>query len=133
MCRRDHGLAWDEFCNLTLAQLEALEERRAIEIRHARHDAAFIVSTLFNLNRGSGSDPLTPYDFLPGFEQDPDEKEAEDKRKAAVRGVRAAFAMQPVNISAAAVKSMKARILIRLQDQGYMDAEDIMREAYPNL
>jgi hypothetical protein len=130
LCRRDHGLTWAEFEALTLAQLEALDERRAIEIRHARHDAAFIVSAIYNASLGPGVEPLSPFDFLPGFEPDPEEREREQARKAIVSSIRQTLAMLP---TPEAVRTMRDKIVTRLKAQGYTDAEDIIREAYPNL
>lgn len=120
---------------MTLARLEALEERRAIKIRHARHDAAFIVATLFNVHRGGKGEAVSPFDFLPGFEVDPVAKEAEDRRTAAVRGVRAVFAMMPDKATSEQVKERIGKIIDRLLAQGYTDAEarGILSEAYPNL
>lgn len=133
ICRSDHGLSWDEFCDLTLAQFEALEERRAIRIRHRRHDAAFIVSTLLNLNRGTtDSDWISPYDFLPGFERDPEEVEAEERRKNAIRSVRFTF-LSLKNASQERVLEVREKLLSSLRGQGFSDPEAMMTEAFPNL
>lgn len=132
LCRRDHGLTWAEFEDLTLAQLEALEERRAIAIRHSRHDAAFIVATLFNLNRTADIEPLSPYDFLPGFERDPEERAAEQRRKEIIKGIRSTFAGM-IGASKAEVLEMRDKMVTRLQADGYEDAAEIMTQAFPNL
>lgn len=123
---------WDEFQALTLAQLEALEERRAIQIRHARHDAAFIVSAMLNANRAPDMEALTPYDFLPGFEEPEDEREARQRRKEIIRGIRVTFAALG-GASAEEVKGMRDKMVARLKVDGHADADEIMGEAFPNL
>lgn len=133
MCRREHGLSWDEFCNLTFPQFEALEERRAIEIRHARHDAAFIAATLMNINRASSSEEwLSPFDFLPGFERDPAEIEAEHRRRDVVRSIRYAF-LSMRNLPREKVLEARDKMVARLKANGYENAEELMTEAYPDL
>lgn len=131
LCRRDHGLTWAEFQDITLAQLEALEERRAVQIRHARHDAAFIVATLFNVN-GSG-EHVSPLDFLPGFELDPAEVEAARWRKETIKGIRRTLGTLPKGTKPADVKILVSRMIQRLKDGGHDDAEQILDEAFPNL
>jgi hypothetical protein len=125
-------LTWAEFERLTLAQLEALEERRAIQIRHARYDAAFIVSTLFNVNKSSDVEPVSPLDFLPGFEEDPEERETRQRRKEVIKSIRSTFAGMP-GAKAEDVKAMRDKIVRRLLANGHADAAEIMTEAYPNL
>lgn len=130
LCRRDHGLTWAEFQGLTLAQLEALEERRAIAIRHARYDAALVAAAVLNAN-AQGAEPLTPFDFLPGFEEPEEDRLARQHRKEVIKSIRhtlAALAAQPEE-----VKVMRLKIIDRLKSQGHEDAEAIMTEAFPNL
>ena len=133
LCRSDHGLTWEEFLGVTLAQLEALEERRAIKIRHARHDAAFVVSAILNTNLPSGTEPFTPFDFLPGFEQDPEVVETRKRRKKVIASIRSTFAKLPPGTTPAKVQELRASIVARLEAQGYKDAAEMMTEAYPNL
>lgn len=125
-------MTWKEFQNVTLAQLEALEERRAIQIRHARYDAALVAAAICNVNLPAGEIPISPFDFLQGFEQDPEEREALKRRKEIVKNIRVAFAKLPVGTSAAAVQGLRAKMVSRLQAQGY-DGEEILKEAYPDL
>jgi hypothetical protein len=126
-------LSWEEFCELTFPQFEALEERRAIQIRHARHDAAFIVATLLNVNRvSSDSDWCSPFDFLPGFERDPQEVEAEQRRREVVRSIRQTFINMP-DASHERVQEARGKIIARLKERGYEDAEQLMTDAFPNL
>lgn len=132
LCRRDHGLTWDEFQSITLAQLEALEERRAIQIRHARHDASFIVATLFNLQRGDSAEVLSPFDFLPGFERDPDEVEAEKIRKETIADIRRTFTRMR-GATMERVQEVRRKILDTLRERGFDRPEEIITEAFPNL
>lgn len=133
VCRGDHGLSWAEFEDLTFAQYEALEERRTIRIRHARFDAALIVSTLYNINRAGDMEYLSPLDFLPGFEEDEDIKRARLARKQAVSGVRRSLAMLPMRTTAEAVAALVVKIKAGLKAAGHEDADAIVTEAFPNL
>jgi hypothetical protein len=131
LCRKDHGLTWAEFQDITLAQLEALEERRAIQIRHARYDAALIAAAVLNANMPEGVEPVSPFDFLWGFEEPEEDRAARQHRKVLIKGIRhtlAAIASSPVE-----VQTMRTKIIERLRADGHEDAEQIMTEAFPNL
>ena len=133
LCRADHGLSWDEFCTLTLAQLEALEERREIAIRHQRFNAALITSTLYNINRPADSEPMSAFDFLPGFERDPEAERHARGRQQVKQAIAKAFANLPRNWTRADVLAEKARAVKRMQERGIEDAEQLFREVYPSL
>lgn len=132
MCRRDHGLTWTEFERLTLAELEALEERRAIEVRHARFNSALIASAIIN-SRGTSEDgePVSPFDFLAGFETDPEEAEKAKLRKSVKHAVRLAFTQ--MRGTPEEVQAEKAAMITRMTDNGIEDAEELIREVYPDL
>lgn len=132
MCRREHGLTWAEFCTLTLSELEALEDRRAVEIRHARFNAALITSTIFNANRSADSPALSPFDLIPGFEPDPAEQEREERRRGVKRAIAIAMTRLPEGTPLEAVREMKAKMIARAKASGFDDAEELYREVFPN-
>lgn len=127
MCRRDHGLTWAEFQELTLAQLEALEERRATEIRHARFNAALVACAVVNMHRSQDSEPMSPFDFIPGYEPDPAEAARERQRTAIKRSI--ATVMSRMDTVEAAV-GMKAKLIARAKEAGFEDAEELYREVF---
>ena len=132
MCRRDHGLTWREFQDLTLCQLEALEERRMIEIRHARFNAALITSTLYNAHRSQDSEALEVWDFIPGFDRDEDEIEADKMRRSIKHAISVAFAEMDT-ATAEEVQAEKVRMIARMKANGVDDPEQLIREVYPDL
>jgi hypothetical protein len=84
LCRHDHGLSWQEFEELTLAQLEALEYRRTVQLRHERFNAGLVTSTVINVNLTEEGKRVSAFDFLPGFEN----KEPELDHEAIAQNVR---------------------------------------------
>jgi hypothetical protein len=132
ICRRDHGLTWTEFQDITLAQFEALEERRMIAVRHSRFNAALTASVVYNAHRGEDSEALSPFDFLPGFERDAEEEEAEKMRKSAKHAIAVAFS-QMDGLSAHQVRVEKARMIHRMKLNGVEDPEELIREVFPDL
>jgi len=134
LCRREHGLTWHEFQELTLAGFEALEERRAIELRHARFNAALVTSTIYNANRGPDSEPLSPFDLIAGFEEDPEEVERRKMRQSVKQAVVVAFMeMAKEKKTAEQIQAEKTKMVARMKASGFEDAEDIVREACPDL
>lgn len=74
---------------------------------------------------------MSPFDFLPGFEEPEEDREARQMRKNIIRGIRgtlASLAHKPEEVT-----KMRTKILARLQAQGHEDAAEIMTEAFPNL
>ena len=132
LCRSAHGVTWSEFQDLTLAQIEALEERRSIEVRHARFNAALVSSTLINLNRPSDSEPVSPFDFLAGFELEPEEEERQKLRKSVKQAVALAFT-QMKGASPDAIQAEKAAMIGRMRASGIEDPEELIREVFPSL
>lgn len=115
-----------------MAQLEALEERRTIALRHDRFNAAMISSAIINVNRPADSDPVSPLDFLPGFDRTPGDIEKEKLRRSVKHAVAIAF----TNMSgktAEEVQEVKRRMIARMTDNGIEDPEELIREVYPNL
>jgi hypothetical protein len=132
LCRRDHGLTWLEFIELTLAQLEALEERRTIAVRHERFNAALITSTLINAHRSEESDAISPFDFLAGFETDPEEVEKQKARAAIKHAIALAFT-QMRGLGPEAAQKEKLAMVERMKANGVEDAEELIREVFPDL
>lgn len=75
---------------------------------------------------------MSPFDLIPGFEEDPDEREARLQRKIIIRGIRTTFAGLG-GASAEEVKGLRDKMVTRLKAQGHEDAEQILTEAFPNL
>lgn len=117
---------------MTLPELEALEDRRMVAVRHARFNAALSASAVYNAHRGEDTDPLSPFDFLPGFERDPEEVEAEKSRKAVKQAVGVAFA-EMKGATAEQVRAEKVRMIERMKANGIEDAEELIREVYPDI
>lgn len=117
---------------MTLGQLEALEERRAIEIRHARFNAALVTAALINSHRASDSRAITPFDFLAGFETDPEEQDQAERLRAVKHGVAVAFSRLPDRITTEQWQEFRAKIVSRLLVSGYTDAEQIVNEVIPH-
>jgi hypothetical protein len=132
VCRREHGLNWSEFEALTLAEFEALEERRSIAIRHARFNAALVVSTLFNVNRGEDTPSMSPFDLIAGFEEDEEERERATLRRSVRQAVALAF-MEMKGATPAQLQAEKMAMIARMKASGIEDPEEIIREVYPNL
>ena len=117
---------------MTLGQLEALEERRMVSVRRARFDAALIASVTYNAHRGTDSEALQPWDFLPGFERDPEEEEAEKLRKSMKHAISVAFSEMQFS-TPEAVQLEKHRMIARMKAGGVEDPEGLIREVYPEL
>jgi hypothetical protein len=133
LCRRDHGLTWAEFINLTLAQLEALEERRAVELRHARFNAALIACAIINSRNLADTEPLSPWTFIPGYREDPAQVEKEKLRRSLQKSVAVAFARKSEGKNAEEVRVERAKMIERVTANGVEDAEGIFNEVFPNL
>ena len=133
MCRRDHGLTWGEFESLTLPELEALEERRTIALRHERFNAALVASALINSHRVSEDSPaVSPFDFLPGFDRDPEEEEREKTRKSVKHAVAAAFT-EMRGATPEQVQAAKAQMVLGMTKSGIEDPEGLIREVFPEI
>lgn len=115
---------------MTLPQLEALEERRNISIRHARFNAALTTSALINLHRSQDSEPVSPYDFLPGFERDKEAEEKEKLEKSIVHGIKIAFA-EMKNKSRDEILRERDAMVKRMKANGIENPEELIRRAYP--
>jgi hypothetical protein len=111
--------------------LEALEERRTIAIRHDRFNAALITSALINANRSADSASVSPFDFLPGFDN-----EEEDEKQKTRRSVKHAIAIaftQMKGMSREDVLTEKAAMVERMKANGVEDPEGLIREVFPEL
>ena len=132
LCRSAHGITWEEFQELTLAQIEALEDRRSVYVRHARFNAALVASTLVNVNRPPDTEALSPFDFLAGYEKDPEEEERQKLRKSVKHAVAMAFT-EMKGLSPEAIQAEKAAMVLRMKDSGVDDPEELIREVFPSL
>jgi hypothetical protein len=120
LCRHDHGLSWDEFQNLTLANIEALEERRNVVLRYDRFNAALIACAM----TGQGN----PLDFVPGCGPTPQELQRQERKK----NIFMAFAkMNPKNPDEQ--RACKAKIVARLLKAGVEDAAHLFDEVLPDI
>lgn len=132
ICRYHHGLTWKEFQSLTLAQFEALEDRRMVDTRQARFNAALITTTIYNANRSKDSDPLEVWDFIPGYERDQDEMDREKARQSIQQGIRVALTgMRGKTVEQ--VREAAKAMISNLQRNGTEDADDIVREAFEEV
>jgi hypothetical protein len=117
---------------LTLAQLEALEERRMIAVRHQRFNAALVASAIINVHRMADAPAISPFDFLAGYERDPEQEEKEKLRASVKRTIAFAFA-QMFGKTLEQVQAEKIKMIDRMRDNGIEDPEGLIREVYPEL
>jgi hypothetical protein len=125
-------LTWPEIEDLTLAQFEALEERRMIAVRHSRFNAGLLASLMYNANRGPDSDPLEVWDFVPGFERDTEEVEADKLRRSIRQGVLIAFSRMQ-NKTLQDVREEAKAMVQRMAAEGVEDADGIVREVFEDV
>ena len=117
-----------------MAQLEALEDRRAIRIRHERYNAALLAAILINSHRRENSDPLTAFDFLPGFEGDPEEREREKLHDSIKHGMRLTVARWAQSgMTPDQMREERDKMLAKMRENGVEDPEQLFREACPDL
>lgn len=125
-------MTFEEFQDTTLAQIEALEERRTIAIRHNRFNVALVTSTLINTHRSPESEPVSPFDFLSGFELDPEEEEKQKLRKS----VKKAVAVALLEMKGADRETILAEVECmaeRMAENGIEDPRGLIREVFPDL
>lgn len=103
-----------------------------VGVRHSRFNAALTASVVFNAHRGPDSEALSPYDFLPGFEKDPEDEEADKARRAVKHAIAVAFAEMD-KATPEQVQAEKARMIRRMTASGIEDPEQLIREVYPDL
>ena len=117
---------------MKLAQLEALEELRAISLRHGRFNVALVASVLINSHRTADSEPVSPFDFLAGYETDPEDAEKEKLRTSIKNGIRIAFARMSDKTREQILAERDAMVR-RMTTNGVEDPEGLIREVYPDL
>lgn len=122
-------MTWDEFEDLTFAQLEAIENRRIVRINHSRYNAGLVAAMIFNANAGADSDKIDAFDFVPGFQRTAEEIEEEKRVTSIKQGVRVAFSRLGY-CSPEKLKKHRAGMLKRLQDSGIADAEEFITEVF---
>ena len=115
---------------MTLPEFEALEERRMVSVRYARFNAGLLAATYYNAHRGE-SEPLEVWDFVPGLERSPEEKDA-DKLRASVRhGVLIAFSRMRGSVEQ--VRAEAWAMIERMTENGTEDAEAIVRSVFQEV
>lgn len=112
---------------MTLAQLEALEERRGIEVRHARFNAALVTSALINGHRTADSEAVSPFDFLAGFETTAEDREKFETRRSIKRAIKMDMTRKS-GWTPEALQAEKARMVEQMTADGVEDPEGIIRE-----
>jgi hypothetical protein len=117
---------------MSLAEFEALEVRRRVEVRHARFNAALVASILVNAHRADDSEPVSPFDFLPGFQRDDEQMEKDRLRRSTKKAVAAALG-QMTGKTVDELRTIKDGMVERMRKQGIEDPEEIVREVYPEL
>jgi hypothetical protein len=128
----EYRMTWDDFNGVTLPELESLEDRRNISIRHNRFNAALVATVLINANRAGDNEPVSPFDFIADFQRSPDEIEAEKLRKSIKSAIALAF-VQMKGASREEVLAEKAAMIQRMTNNGVEDPEGLIREVYPDL
>ena len=103
-----------------------------VTLEHARFNAGLVASILYNANRGEDTDALSPFDFLHGHQRDPEEIEAEKTRRSIKHAISVAFA-EMGSATPEQVQAEKARMIQRMTASGVEDAEQLIREVYPDL
>jgi hypothetical protein len=129
LCRHHHGITWDEFQTLTLANIEALEYRRKVTSNYDRYNAGLVASAVINVNLMPDAKRVDPFDFIPDIEED----EEDEQRDAVKHGIVVAFSRLPNDVTPDAVQELKHKIIQRLMDQGYDDADAIFAEVFPDI
>lgn len=115
-----------------MPEWEALEDRRAVSIRHARFNAALVTATLMNAHRGADSESISPFDFLAGFEVDEAEADGLKLRKSIKHAIALAFTQMKCKTPAEA-QAAKATMIQNMKSSGVADPEELIREVFPDL
>lgn len=103
-----------------------------VESRQDRFNAALITSTIFNANRGKDAEPLEVWDFIPGYERDPDDVEHEKAQRAIRHGIVVAFSnMRGKTVEQ--VRGAAAEMIRNLQAHGTEDADVMVREVFEEV
>ena len=102
-----------------------------IAIRRARFDAALVASVTFNANRSSESEALEPWDFLPGFERDPEDAEKEKHLKT-VKGAIKLDMMTTFGQSPDKVAAKRQQLIDRMRADGIPNPEAVYLECFPD-
>ncbi len=101
-----------------------------IAIRRARFDAALIASVTYNAHRSADADPLEPWDFLPGYERDPEDVEHEKHMKAVRQSIKldmtATFGQSPERVAA-----KRQQLIDRMRADGIDNPEAVYAECFP--
>jgi hypothetical protein len=106
---------------------QALCRRRNVRLKHERFANALTASAVYNVNRGSDSPALSPFDFV--REPDP---QAEQTR-AIKQQIRQAIGAMPCDTPKVKLLEIRERVINSLKSQGRHDAEQIWAECWPSL
>lgn len=120
----DFHLSSSEFGRMTPGMFAALLERRAFRFRTQSYLAGLVAATVYNsAPRGAGSQPASPYDFVP-------QPAADAERDEIKRNIAALFSAVQIRTPQQAEK-LRQRALAGLKAEGYADAEEIVNELFP--
>lgn len=106
-----------------------------IEVRYARFNAALVSAVLINGRPRAADDdslPVSPFDFLPGFQRDPEELEKLRERRAIKKAIAVGFT-QMGGLTPEGAQEEKRKMIERLRSNGVEDAEELIREVFPEL
>jgi hypothetical protein len=96
-----------------------------------------VTSVIFNANRPPDSRPVSPFDFIAGFEEDPKDREREELRRSIKRSVALAFVEMKnpdgSRMNREQVLEEKRKMVERMKANGVEDPESLIREVYPDL
>jgi hypothetical protein len=125
-------MTWPEFEGMTLAQFEALEDRRMISVRYQRYNAGLLAAILCNSHAGTDAEPVEAWDFIPGFQRNGDEVEAAKLRRSVRHGIRVAFGSMR-NKTVEEVRQDARGMIERMAAAGTDDAEALVREVFEEV
>ncbi|HZP06776.1 MAG TPA: hypothetical protein VFB43_17890 [Terracidiphilus sp.] len=115
-----------------MPQLEALEERRMVDVRYARFNIALLASLYYNAKRGEDSDPVEVWDFIPGMQRDAEEKEADKLRASTKHGILVALSSMKGS-TIAEIRAVALGMVQRLKDNGTEGAEELVSSAFEQI
>lgn len=92
---------------------------------------------IFNANRSKDSRPVSPFDFVAGLADEPEDKEKEELRRSIKHAIGLAFMNMKrpdgTRMDRAEVLEEKRKMVERMTAKGVEDPESLIREVYPDL
>lgn len=132
LCRFHHGITREEFAELRPVEFEALETRRSVEIAHQRYNAGLVAAILVNSQIKSKGEPISPFDFIPGFDKSPLEKANEERRNGAKQIVQTVLGRMH-DATPEDVAKKRVELVEHFRKRGLEDPEGIIHEVFPGL